>query len=71
LLVDMFDNIGTLIGVTRRSGIMDAQGNIPRVGRALVADSIAAIISSLVEYPPPLSATLKAPLGSRRADAPG
>ena len=48
LLVDMFDNIGTLIGVTRRAGIMDAQGNIPRVGRALVADSIAAIISSLV-----------------------
>ena len=33
LLVDMFDNIGTLIGVTRRAGLMDAQGNIPRVGR--------------------------------------
>jgi AGZA family xanthine/uracil permease-like MFS transporter len=47
LLVDMFDNIGTLIGVTRRAGIMDAQGKIPRVGRALVADSTAAIISSL------------------------
>ena len=28
LLVDMFDNIGTLIGVTRRAGLMDAQGNI-------------------------------------------
>jgi adenine/guanine/hypoxanthine permease len=48
LLVDMFDNIGTLIGVTRRAGLMDAQGNIPRVGRALVADSTAAIISSLL-----------------------
>jgi AGZA family xanthine/uracil permease-like MFS transporter len=47
LLVDMFDNIGTLIGVTRRAGLMDAQGNIPRVGRALVADSTAAIISAL------------------------
>ena len=47
LLVDMFDNIGTLIGVTRRAGIMDAQGNIPRLGQALVADSAAAIISSL------------------------
>jgi AGZA family xanthine/uracil permease-like MFS transporter len=44
----MFDNIGTLIGVTRRAGLMDAQGNIPRVGRALVADSSAAIISSLL-----------------------
>lgn len=48
LLVDMFDNIGTLIGVTRRAGIMDAQGNIPRLGQALVADSLAAIISSLL-----------------------
>lgn len=48
LLVDMFDNIGTLIGVTRRAGLMDAQGRVPRVGRALVADSIAAIFSSLI-----------------------
>lgn len=48
LLVDMFDNIGTLIGVTRRAGMMDAQGNVPKVGRALVADSIAAIFSSLL-----------------------
>ncbi|MEI6339025.1 MAG: NCS2 family permease, partial [Verrucomicrobiota bacterium] len=44
----LFDNIGTLIGVTRRAGIMDANGHIPRVGRALVADSFAAIISSLL-----------------------
>ena len=48
LLVDMFDNIGSLIAVTRRAGLMDAQGNVPRVGRALVADSAAAIISSLL-----------------------
>ena len=48
LLVDMFDNIGTLIGVTRRAGLMDAVGNVPRVGRALVADSTAALISSLL-----------------------
>jgi adenine/guanine/hypoxanthine permease len=47
LLVDMFDNLGTLIAVTRRAGIMDPQGNIPRLGQALVADSSAAIISSL------------------------
>jgi len=48
LLVDMFDNIGTLIGVTKRAGLLDASGNLPRAGRALVADSIAAIISSLL-----------------------
>jgi AGZA family xanthine/uracil permease-like MFS transporter len=33
--------------VTRRAGIMDAEGNIPRLGQALIADSAAAIISSL------------------------
>ena len=48
LLVDMFDNIGTLIGVTRRAGLMDPQGNVPRLGRAMVADSTAAIISALL-----------------------
>lgn len=48
LLVDMFDNIGTLIGVTKRAGLMDAQGNVPRLSRALTADSIAAILSSLL-----------------------
>ena len=47
LLVDMFDNIGTLIGVTKRAGFLGADGKLPKVGRALVADSIAAILSSL------------------------
>lgn len=47
LLVDMFDNIGTLIGVTKRAGLLDADGNLPKAGRALLADSIAAILSSL------------------------
>lgn len=47
LLVDMFDNIGTLIGVTKRAGLLDAQGNLPKAGRALLADSFAAILSSL------------------------
>lgn len=47
LLVDMFDNIGTLIGVTKRAGYLDKNGNLPKAGRALVADSVAAILSSL------------------------
>ena len=47
LLVDMFDNIGTLIGVTKRAGLLDASGNLPKAGRALVADSLAAILSAL------------------------
>ncbi len=45
LLVDMFDNIGTLISVTKRAGLQDAQGRLPRIGRALTADSLAAIFT--------------------------
>jgi len=48
LLVDMFDNIGTLIGVTKRAGFLGADGKLPKVGRVLVADSAAAILSSLL-----------------------
>jgi AGZA family xanthine/uracil permease-like MFS transporter len=47
LLVDMFDNIGTLIGVTKRAGLLDKEGNLPKAGPALLADSFAAILSSL------------------------
>jgi AGZA family xanthine/uracil permease-like MFS transporter len=47
LLVDMFDNIGTLIGVTRRAGLLDASGRLPKAGRALLADSIATLLSAL------------------------
>ncbi len=47
LLVDLFDNLGTLIGVTKRAGLLDKDGHLPKAGRALVADSLAAILSSL------------------------
>jgi len=47
LIVDMFDNIGTLIGVTKRAGLLRSDGSLPKAGRALVADSFAAILSSL------------------------
>jgi len=47
LLVDMFDNIGTLIGVTKRAGLLAADGTLPRAGRALLADSLATIASAL------------------------
>jgi AGZA family xanthine/uracil permease-like MFS transporter len=47
LLVDMFDNIGTLIGVTKRAGFLRPDGTLPRAGRALLADSIATLLSAL------------------------
>ena len=47
LLVDMFDNIGTLVAVTKRAGLLAADGTLPRAGRALLADSLATIASAL------------------------
>jgi adenine/guanine/hypoxanthine permease len=47
-LVDLFDNAGTLIGVTHRAGLLDKQGRLPRMRQALMADSVAAMFSSLV-----------------------
>ncbi len=47
LLVDLFDNIGTLIGVTKRAGLLAPDGTLPRAGRALLADSLATIASAL------------------------
>lgn len=48
LFVDVFDNSGTLIGVTKRAGLADEDGNIPRMGKALIADSAAALFGSLL-----------------------
>ena len=48
LFVDVFDNAGTLIGVTHRAGLTDADGNLPRMKQALIADSFAAMFGSLI-----------------------
>jgi AGZA family xanthine/uracil permease-like MFS transporter len=48
LLVDVFDNAGTLIGVAHAAGLLDAQGNLPRMKQALMADSFAAMLGALI-----------------------
>jgi AGZA family xanthine/uracil permease-like MFS transporter len=48
LFVDLFDNMGTLIGVTKRAGLLDEKGNLPKVGRALMADACAAMFGSIL-----------------------
>jgi AGZA family xanthine/uracil permease-like MFS transporter len=48
LIIDVFDNAGTLIGVTHRAGLLDANGNLPRMRQALIADSFAAMFGSLI-----------------------
>lgn len=48
LLVDVFDTAGTLVGVATRGKMMDEAGRLPRLGRALVADSSATAVGSLL-----------------------
>lgn len=47
LFVDLFDNAGTLIGVTHRTGLLK-DGKLERMKEALVADSFAAMFGSLI-----------------------
>ena len=47
LFVNLFDNIGTLVGVTRRAGLMDAQGHIPGLNRILFADAAATMAGAV------------------------
>jgi AGZA family xanthine/uracil permease-like MFS transporter len=46
LFVDLFDNVGTLVAVTKRAGLIKPDGAIPRLSRILFADSIATIIGA-------------------------
>jgi AGZA family xanthine/uracil permease-like MFS transporter len=48
LFVDLFDNMGTLIGVCQRAGLLDENGNLPKIGRAFTADACAAMIGSSI-----------------------
>lgn len=45
-LVEVFDATGTLIGVAHRAGLLDRDGKLPRVNRALMADSSAIAIGA-------------------------
>jgi AGZA family xanthine/uracil permease-like MFS transporter len=46
LFVDLFDNMGTLIGVCSRLGLLDEKGRLPGIGRALKADAAAAMVGA-------------------------
>lgn len=47
-MVDLFDNIGTLIGVARKAGLVDKDGKLIGMDKALFSDSIGAIVGSLL-----------------------
>ncbi len=43
LFTDLFDTIGTLMGVTEQAGLVDKDGNIPNVKGALMADAVGTV----------------------------
>jgi adenine/guanine/hypoxanthine permease len=47
LFVDLFDNIGTLVAVAQRAGLMDENHEIPRLNRIFFADASATIVGAL------------------------
>jgi AGZA family xanthine/uracil permease-like MFS transporter len=52
LFVDLFDNVGTLMAVTKRAGLVSADGTVPRMKRILLADSISMLAGALVGTSP-------------------
>jgi len=47
LILDMFDSIGTLVGLSRRAKLVGPDGSMPKMGRALTADSLATMFGAL------------------------
>jgi adenine/guanine/hypoxanthine permease len=52
LFVDMFDNVGTLVAVTKRAGLVAPDGSVPRLNRILLADSISMLVGALAGTSP-------------------
>jgi AGZA family xanthine/uracil permease-like MFS transporter len=48
LFVDLFDTAGTLIGVSHRGGFLDKDGRLERMPQALISDSTATVVGSLL-----------------------
>ncbi|GGL21667.1 NCS2 family permease [Caulobacter rhizosphaerae] len=47
LFVDLFDNVGTLVAVTKKAGLQAPDGSIPRLNRILLADSAATMAGAV------------------------
>jgi AGZA family xanthine/uracil permease-like MFS transporter len=48
LFVDIFDTVGTLVGVTTQAGLVDGKGEIPRVKQALLADAVGTVAGAVL-----------------------
>ncbi len=47
LFVDLFDTVGTLLGIAQKGGFVDERGEVPRANRALGADSVATMVGAV------------------------
>ncbi|RRD93269.1 NCS2 family permease [Clostridiales bacterium COT073_COT-073] len=47
LFVDIFDTVGTLVGVSAKAKMLDENGNVPRAKQALLADAIATTFGAI------------------------
>jgi AGZA family xanthine/uracil permease-like MFS transporter len=45
--VDLFDNLGTLVAVTKRAGLIEADNTVPRLNRILLTDAVSTVFGSL------------------------
>ncbi len=52
LFVDLFDSLGTLLGVSRTAGLLDSSGQLPRLNRALLADAAATVSGAVLGTSP-------------------
>lgn len=48
LFVDMFDTVGTLIGVSSKANMLDKEGRVPRVKQALMADAVGTTFGAML-----------------------
>jgi AGZA family xanthine/uracil permease-like MFS transporter len=52
LFVNMFDTIGTLIGVSRRANLLTPEGKLPKIGAAMTADAAASVVGAVIGTSP-------------------
>lgn len=48
LFVDLFDTMGTLVGLSERVGFLNKEGQLPRANRALMADSVGTVCGGVI-----------------------
>jgi len=48
LFVDIFDTLGTLVGVSTKANMLDKDGNVPRIKQAFMADAVGTTVGAML-----------------------